>query len=127
LNTDDSLVGKLLKVFSLKTPEEVDALVAEHNKHPELRLGQKELASWTVEVLFGKDAVKQAEVISKVLFGGENIMETITSLDKDTMQALAEETGSIIMKDKEAKILDLFTESGLTSSNGDAKKLLASG
>ena len=123
LNTDDSLVGKLLKVFSLKTPEEVDALVAEHAQHPELRLGQKELASWTVEVLFGKDAVKQAEAISKVLFGWENIMETITALDKDTMQALAEETGSIIMKDKEARVLDLFTESGLTSSNGDAKKL----
>ncbi len=54
-------------------------------------------------------------------------METITALDKDTMQALAEETGSIIMKDKEARVLDLFTESGLTSSNGDAKKLLSSG
>jgi tyrosyl-tRNA synthetase len=54
-------------------------------------------------------------------------METISSLDKETMQALAEETGSIVMKDKEAKILDLFTESGLTSSNGDAKKLLSSG
>jgi tyrosyl-tRNA synthetase len=69
LNTDDSLVGKLLKVFSLKTPEEVDALVAEHSKHPEQRLGQRELASRTVEVLFGKDAVKQAEEISKVFFG----------------------------------------------------------
>ena len=54
-------------------------------------------------------------------------METIATLDKETMQAFAEETGSIVMKDKEAKILDLFTESGLTSSNGDAKKLLASG
>ena len=53
-------------------------------------------------------------------------METITSLDKDTMQALAEETGSIVMKDKEANVLDLFTESGLTSSNGDAKKMIQS-
>lgn len=126
LNTDDSLVGKLLKVFSLKTPEEVDILVAEHSKHPELRLGQKELASRVVEVLFGKDAVKQAEEISKVFFGGENIMETITWLDKDTMEALAEEMGSIVMKNKEAKVLDLFTESGLTSSNGDAKKMIQS-
>lgn len=31
------------------------------------------------------------------------------------------------MKEKEMKVLDLFTEAGLTSSNGDAKKMIQSG
>jgi len=31
------------------------------------------------------------------------------------------------MKDTEAKVLDIFTETGLTSSNGDAKKMIQSG
>jgi len=52
MNADDSLIGKLLKVFSLKSVEEIDKIVAEHNKKPELRQGQKELASRVVEVLF---------------------------------------------------------------------------
>jgi tyrosyl-tRNA synthetase len=69
MNADDSLIGKLLKVFSLKSLEEIDAIVAKHNEKPELRYGQKELASRVVEVLFGKNAVKQAEKISKILFG----------------------------------------------------------
>jgi len=69
MNAEDALVGKLLKVFSLKSLEEIDAIVAKHMEKPELRYGQKELASRVVEVLFGKDAVVQAEKISKVLFG----------------------------------------------------------
>lgn len=43
------------------------------------------------------------------------------------MDALAEETGSISMETKEEKVLDIFTQSGLTSSNGDAKKMIQSG
>jgi len=30
-------------------------------------------------------------------------------------------------KEKEIKVLDIFTQSGLTSSNGDAKKMIQSG
>lgn len=126
MNADDSLIGKLLKVFSLKSVEEIDAIVAKHNENPALRYGQKELASWVVEVLFGKDAVKQAEKISKILFGWEDIMETIQWFDLADLAALADETWSISSKEKEAKALDIFTESGLTSSNGDAKKMIQS-
>jgi len=78
MNVEDVLVEKLLKVFSLKSLEQIDTIVKKHMEKPELRYGQKELASRVVEVLFGKEAVQQAEKISKVLFSGENIMETIT-------------------------------------------------
>lgn len=138
MNADDSLIGKLLKVFSLKSVEEIDKIVAEHNKKPELRYGQKELASWVVEVLFWKDAVKQAEKISNILFGWENIMETITAMSKDDLEALYAETwgitldkssafGTSFIKEDNVKVLDAFTEVGLTSSNGDAKKMIQSG
>ncbi len=126
MNAEDSLIGKLLKVFSLKSLDEIDAIVKKHMEKPELRYGQQELASRVVEVLFGKDAVKQAEKISKVLFGGADIMETIATFSKEDIDALAEETGSIAME-WEMRVLDLFTQSWLTSSNGDAKKMLQSG
>jgi tyrosyl-tRNA synthetase len=69
MNIEDALVEKLLKVFSLKSLEEIEVIVKKHMENPSDRYGQKELASRVVEVLFGKDAVKQAENISKVLFG----------------------------------------------------------
>ena len=92
MNAEDFLVEKLLKVFSLKSLEEIDTIAKKHMEKPELRYGQRELAKWVVEVLFGKNAVVQAEKISKVLFGGENIMETITGFSADDLQALAAET-----------------------------------
>jgi tyrosyl-tRNA synthetase len=92
MNIEDSLVAKLLKVFSLKTLDEIDMIVKKHNEKPEIRYGQQELARRVVEVLFGKDAVQQAENISKVLFGGEDIMQTIQSFNKDDIDALAAET-----------------------------------
>lgn len=127
MNADDSLIGKLLKVFSLKSVEEIDAIVNKHMENPALRYGQKELARRVVEVLFGKDAVIQAEKISKVLFGWEDIIETITWFNIQDIDALAEETGSSILQQPESKVLDLFTQSGLTSSNGEAKKMISAG
>ncbi len=125
MNSDDALVEKLLKVFSLKSLDEIAEIVKKHMEKPELRYGQQELARRVVEVLFGKDAVTQAEKISKVLFGGADIIETISSFSKEDITALASETWSIDMT-WEVKVLDLFTQSWLTSSNGDAKKMLQS-
>ncbi len=125
MNADDSLVEKLLKVFSLKSLEEINTIVKKHMEKPELRYGQKELASRVVEVLFGKEAVQQAEKISQVLFGGENIMETIASFTDEDKEALANETWYITITG-ETKAVDLFTNAWLTSSNGEAKKMMQS-
>jgi hypothetical protein len=46
----------------------------------------------------------------------------ISKFNKDDVDALYAETGGLEMKEKEMKVLDMFTEVGLTSSNGDAKK-----
>lgn len=133
MNADDSLIGKLLKVFSLKSVEEIDAIVAKHMENPGIRYGQKELARWVVEVLFGKDAVVQAEKISKILFGEEDRMKLISEFNKEDIEALYEETWWLDLKksaignlESGIKILDIFTEAGLTSSNGDAKKMIQS-
>lgn len=109
MNSEDFLIEKLLKVFSLKSLEEIGAIVKKHMEKPEIRYGQKELASRIVEVVFGKDAVIEAQKISSILFGGDNIMETIKGFTKEDRDALAAETGFIEMNDKEAKALDIFT------------------
>ena len=46
----------------------IDKIVADHLADPAQRYGQKRLAAEVVAVIFGKEAVKQAENISEVLF-----------------------------------------------------------
>ena len=127
LNSDDSLVEKLLKVFSLKSLDEIDEIVKKHNEDPSSRYWQKELAKRVVEILFGKDAVNEVEKISQVLFGNENKMGIIKWFSKDEINALKEATGGVEIDWNEWKILDLCTQSKLTESNWEAKKMIQSG
>ena len=126
MNVEDALVEKLLKVFSLKTLDEINAIVAKHNEKPELRYGQKELASWVVEVLFGKDAVAQAQKISDIFFSEAERLSLVKSLPKKDILALEKEVGGCEIKGDELKIIDLCVQSWLATSNGDAKKLIQS-
>lgn len=133
MNAEDFLVEKLLKVFSLKSLEQIDEIVKKHMGKPELRYGQKELARWVVEVLFGKDAVRQAEKISGILFGEWERMELIKKFNKEDICALYKETGGIDLTKTEdldwkawIKVLDIFTKVWLTNSNGEAKKMIQS-
>jgi tyrosyl-tRNA synthetase len=126
MNSEDFLVEKLLKVFSLKSLEEIDVIVKKHMENPALRYGQKELASWVVEVLFGKEAVLQAQKITEILFGSEDKMELIKNMSKDDIEALAQETGGTKVEWSEFRILDLCVQAWLAESNGEVKKMIQS-
>lgn len=126
MNVEDALVEKLLKVFSLKTLDEINAIVAKHNEKPELRYGQKELASRVVEVLFGKDAVLQAQKISEIFFSEAERLALVKSLPQQDILALEKEVGGCEIKGDELKILDMCVQSWLATSNGEAKKLIQS-
>ena len=53
-------------------------------------------------------------------------MDIIKNMKPEDIEALANEAGSV-QAPTELKVLDLFTHAGLSSSNGDAKKLIQSG
>lgn len=127
MNIEDALVDTLLKVFSLKSLNDIQEIVNKHLEKPELRYGQKELASWVVEILFGKEAVAQAQKISAVFFGESERLDLIKNMSAKEIDALAKETGGCEMPGAEAKVLELFTLAGITESNGEAKKLIAQG
>ncbi len=76
-------------------------------------------------MIFGKDASIQAEKISNVMFG--NPLEVLATMTTEEISALANEVGSVQLNENSARILELLVESGLAPSNGEAKKLIASG
>jgi tyrosyl-tRNA synthetase len=94
---------------------------------PALRYGQKELASRVVEVLFGREAVTQAQKITEVLFGSEDKMELIKNMSKEDIEALAQETGWCSFSEESPRLLDICVQAGIAESNGEVKKLIQSG
>lgn len=126
MNTTDQDVEKYLKVLTLLDFDTIANIVTTHMQDPAQRLGQKRLAAEVVAVIFGKEAVKQAENISEVLFWNSDKIEIIKNMTPADIDALAAEAGSV-QAPAELKVLDLFTTAGLTSSNGEAKKMLQQG
>ena len=71
INADDSKVEEYLKVFTFLEPEEILAVMKEHNEAPHLRLAQKTLAREIITDLHGKESFEVALKISESLFSGD--------------------------------------------------------
>ena len=127
VNTADADVEKFLRAFTLLEISEIEAIVSQHVQQPELRYGQRQLANYVIQTLFGKEAAEQAEKISEFLFGERDKMELLSAFSVDELQALARETGGCSVQEDEIRILELLVLAWVCESNGDAKKLIAQG
>ena len=127
VNTADADVEKFLRAFTLLEISEIEAIVSQHVQQPEFRYGQRQLANYVIQTLFGKEAAQQAEKISEFLFGERDKMELLSAFSVDELQALARETGGCSVQEDEIRILELLVLAWVCESNGDAKKLIAQG
>ena len=95
LNTTDEDVERYLKLFTLLSFEDIDAIATQHVEDPSRRYGQEQLAIYVVTTIFGVAAATQAAAITSVLFSTDDIMAEISSLDDATQSALCDATGGI--------------------------------
>ena len=108
VNTADADVEKFLRAFTLLEISEIESIVSKHVQQPELRYGQRQLANYVIQTLFGKEAAQQAEKISEFLFGERDKMELLSAFSTDELQALARETGGCSVQEDEIRILELL-------------------
>ncbi len=127
LNSADADVEKFLRAFTLLEISEIEEIVDKHHEKPESRYGQRQLANYVIQTLFGKQAAEQAEKITDFLFGNEDKMQMITTFSREEINALARETWSCEINEKEIRILELLVKCGISESNGEAKKLISQG
>lgn len=127
LNSADADVEKFLRAFTLLDISEIEEIVAKHNEKPESRYGQRQLANYVIQTLFGKQAAEQAEKITDFLFGSEDKMQMLNEFSREEIQALARETGSCEINENEIRVLELLVKCGIVDSNGEAKKMIAQG
>ncbi|HEY6501080.1 MAG TPA: tyrosine--tRNA ligase [Streptosporangiaceae bacterium] len=83
LNRADEEVPGLLRVFSFRSREEIEALEQETRDRPAARIGQRALAEEVTTLVHGADETTKAIAASRALFGQGDLAE----LDEKTLAA----------------------------------------
>ena len=125
LNVEDEKVGELLRIFTFLTHDEIEELEAQTAQKPFLRAGQKALAEQVTTLVHGAAETERIKDASAALFGrGE-----LHSLSPATLGAALREAGSASFSksDGTPDIVSLMVTSGLSKSNGDARRTIKEG
>jgi len=126
LNTADADVVRLLKMATFFSREEITALEAEMTAHPEKRTAQKALADAVCTIVHGEDATAGAIRSAEVLFGGGSL----AGLSDSQLGEIFSEVPSTEMTRaalQSCSVLDLFAQTGISKSKGEARRLVESG
>ena len=122
INVADSETGKLLRIFTDRTQEQIADLERAALERPHLREAQRALAADVTTLVHGAEATAQVEAASQVLFGrGEP-----SALDASTLRdATAELPGAAVPVG--TGLLEAMVEVGLADSKGAARRLVRDG
>ena len=88
INQADADMPRLLRVFSLKNKEEIEALEAQHQKAPEKRILQKALAEELTERVHSKQDLQGAIEKTEALFS-KDVMQALEKLSEEDLDAMA--------------------------------------
>lgn len=122
INADDADVEDYLKVFTFLPKEKVEQAMADHKSDPAARKAQKILAEEVTKIVHGEDSSGSATGVSKYLTGQASIAdatkEELAEIRKELPSARAAANSPVI---------EVLVQTGLASSNSDARRLLSSG
>lgn len=127
LNSSDADVVNYIRIFSLKTKEEIDALIAEHSQDPGRRVVQKALAEEITERVHSKADLEAALAASEILFGKsttEDLRKVNESDLLDIFEGVPQGNYSKAELTAGAGMIDVLVKSGFLPSNGEAKRAL---
>lgn len=121
LNTDDDSVIDYLKLFTLLSREEIEAITENHHINPGARSAQKVLAHEVTALVHGRERTESVERVTEVLFGGGEF----AGLHDDDIDSLATEIPIVQLAG--ATIMSALVEAGFAASNGEARRLIGGG
>ncbi|MBP5512208.1 tyrosine--tRNA ligase [Candidatus Saccharibacteria bacterium] len=123
LNQSDESVEYLLKIYTVYSKEEIEAILAEHKAAPEKRVAQKALAKGATEVVHGKTSAKAAITLTEILFGGKKLGQ----LSENEIESIAILLPTLKLSEERPTIslVDALLETELVSSKTEARKMIA--
>ncbi len=127
LNVADDQVGQLLRWFTFRPREQVEALEAEQKARPQDRPAQRALADTVTDMVHGPSATASARAAAAALFSGD-----VHGLDQATlMDVIADlpttEVPRTHLAGEGVALLDLLPTTTLAASKREARDFLAAG
>ena len=130
LNASDADVSTYIRIFTLMTREEIEALEAEQTQDPGKRPMQKALAKDITCRVHSVADYEAAVAASDILFG-KSTDEDLRKLSSETLMEIFEGVpqGDITRDELSAglSIVDALVKSGFMKSNGEARRALQEG
>ena len=123
LNQADADVGALLRAFSFRSRDEIEALEHDIADHPERRAAQHALAQELTALVHGPEAARAAIAASEALFGAGDLRE----LDAATLAAAVADLPLAQAGDPIPSVSDLLVATGLAASRGQARRTVSEG
>src|SRR5438045_4854503 len=123
INVDDRDVESYLKLFTLSSRADIDAVMAEQKKNPATRPAQRALAGDVTTRLHGADVLSGVQAASAILFGEEQ-----AEVHAQVFDILSGEIPTVeLAGDQEVALVDLVTRAGLAKSKGEARRSIEQG
>jgi len=128
LNSSDEDAKNYIKIFTLKSQEEINTIIKEHEQAPHLRVLQKVLADEVTTRVHSAADLEIAIKASNILFG-KSTADDLKSLDEDTFLSVFDGVPQfeVSANDLECGIVDFLAEkTQVFGSKGEARRMLKS-
>ena len=130
LNCSDDDTAKFIRIFTLLSQEEVEALEKEHAAAPHLRVLQKALAKDITIRVHSEEEYNTAVKASEILFG-KSATEELNTLNEKLLLSVLEGVPQVELSKSElagtATITDLLANTKIFPSKGEARKMITGG
>ncbi len=128
LNCSDADSSKYIRIFSMFSKEEVEALELQHNEAPHLRVLQKALAKDLTIRVHSEEDYEAAIEASEILFG-KGTTDTLKRMSEDTLLSVFEGVPQCEVAKTELEnginIVDFVSDkTGIFPSKGEARRML---
>lgn len=128
LNTDDRDLERYLKAFTFLPLDEIAGIVEEHEANPGARSGQRQLAREVTLLVHGVEGLERAERATGVLFGNRETRELSAA---ELLDVFSDVPATGLPRERfegdGVGVVDLLAEAGITSSKGEARRLISGG
>ena len=127
LNTSDADAIKFLKLFTLLSRGEIEAIDRKHEAEPHKREAQKVLAMEATSLIHGKSEAEAAERAGRALFSGEVSQRSLDLREQVFAGVASSEHDRSQLAGDGVSLNDVLSETSLAKSKREARAILANG
>ncbi len=120
LRAADADVIRYLKVFSMRSLDEIAALEAEMNAHPERRIPQKALAEELTRLVHGEEGLEKARAATEALYAKKSAADLANAADVPSATLSLDACVG-------QPVFALAADAGMFKSRGEARRMAQQG